>query len=169
MAAPRIMLSNSEVERPSKAVRRADPETVWPLLGMIGLAFALIGSVDLVLAWFPSAFGSAEWEFGTIGASLNGLPLPALGLMLVLASGMARASRWQVRSVSIAFVALVLVLIAFGLIYVTVIPVALAEVTNGAVRTGLLKSVVKALVLLALYPVLFGWAGYRGFRWLSAR
>ena len=169
MAAPRILVKNADIERPLRVLRGGDTEAVWPLLGLIGLAFAAIGAVDIVLAWFPSALGSAEWEFGTIGATLNGLPLPALGLFLVLASGFARASRWQVRSVSIAFAVLVVALLAVALIYVTVIPVALGDVTNGVVRTGLLKSVAKALVLLALYPVLFGWAAFRGFRWLSAQ
>jgi cellobiose-specific phosphotransferase system component IIC len=162
-----MMITNTDSDRTPRPIRSAGSDDVWPLLGLIGLAFAIIGSVDLTLAWFPSAFGSAEWEFGTIGASLNGLPLPALGLMLVLASGIARGSRWQVRAAAIAFVVLVVALIGVALVYVTVVPVALADVTNGAVRTGLLKSIVKALVLVAVYPVLFGWAGYRGFRWLS--
>jgi cellobiose-specific phosphotransferase system component IIC len=163
------MVANSEPDRSIKAIRRADADAVWPLLGSIGLAFALVGVVDITLAWFPSAFGSAAWEFGTIGATLNGLPLPALGLMLVLAGGMARASRWQVRAASIAFTVLTIAIVAVALIYVTVVPVALADVTNGAVRTGLMKSIIKALVLLALYPALFGWGAHRGFRWLSAK
>jgi hypothetical protein len=169
MAAPRMTLSNTDVERTIKPIRHVPTEAVWPLLGVVGLLFVVIGAADLVLAWVPSAFGSAEWEFGTIGSTLNGLPLPSLGLMLILASGMAQGSRWQVRSASIVSIVLIVALIAAALMYITVVPVALADVTNGAVRTGLLKSIAKALLLLGLYPVLFGWAAYRGFRWLSPK
>src|SRR5687767_11526069 len=82
MAAPRILVKNADLDRSLRVLRSGDTEAVWPLLGLIGLAFTVIGAVDIALAWYPSALGSAEWEFGTIGATLNGLPLPALGLFL---------------------------------------------------------------------------------------
>lgn len=164
MAAPKILVAGAVSERKSKVQGVTGSDAAWSLLSLVGAAFVIIGGVDLVLAWFPSALGSPEWEFGTIGASLNGFPLPALGIMLILGGGIARGSRWQVRSAAAVSAILVLLLLGFAFLYLTVIPVALGDVTNAAVRAGLMKSVVKALVLLALYPVLFGWAAYRGLR-----
>ena len=165
MAAPRMVISGQVSERSLRSVpRRIDPDYAWTLLGYIGIAFVIIGSLDIGLAWFPFALGSAEWEFGTIGASLNGLPLPGLGLMLILAGGVARESTIQIRIAAIASAALVVLLVVLGFLYVTVIPVALAEVQNAVVRAGLMKSIVKALALLVIYPLLFGWVAYRGLK-----
>jgi hypothetical protein len=52
----------------------------WYLLGWIGLAFALVGGFDLALIWIPLGFGNPEWEFGTVSATLDGLPVTTLGL-----------------------------------------------------------------------------------------
>ncbi len=144
--------------------RRIDPDQAWSLLGYIGIAFILIGALDVGLAWFPFVLGSAEWEFGTIGATLNGLPLPGLGLMLVLASGVALGLPMRIRVVAAICAVLVVALLGLGFLYVTVIPVALSEVTNPVVRAGLMKSIVKALALLVIYPALFGWVGFRGLK-----
>jgi hypothetical protein len=158
-----MVITGSVTERrPAPLV--ADPDHAWSALGWVGLAFVIVGMVDLVLAWYPHALGSPEWEFGTIGASLNGLPLPALGLCLSLAAGIARGSRWQMRATSGIAIAFALVVLVFAFIYVTVIPVALADATNAVVRTGLMKSVAKAVTLLAIYPVLFLWVGYQGWK-----
>ena len=165
LAAPRMMVSGSIIERSTRSsTRPIDPEYAWTLLGYIGIAFVLIGAIDIGLAWFPFVLGSAEWEFGTIGASLNGLPLPGLGLMLVLAGGVALGNRVRIRVAALVCAVLVLVLFVLGFLYVTVIPVALSEVTNVVVRAGLVKSIVKALALLVIYPVLFGWVAYRGLK-----
>jgi hypothetical protein len=160
-----MMLSGPTAERSSRSsARPLDPEYAWTLLGYIGIAFVLVGAIDIVLAWFPFVLGSAEWEFGTIGATLNGLPLPGLGLMLLLAGGVGRDSKGQVRVAAMFCAILVVALLVLGFLYVTVIPVALSEVTNPVVRAGLMKSIVKALSLLVIYPVLFGWVAYRGFK-----
>lgn len=165
MAAPRMVVAGSVSERSiSVSTRRVDPDYAWSLLGYIGTAFILIGAIDIVLAWFPFVLGSAEWEFGTIGATLNGLPLPGLGLMLLLASGVALGRELRVRAVAVICVVLVLALVGLAFLYVTVIPVALSEVTNPVVRAGLMKSIVKAVALLVIYPALFGWVGFRGLK-----
>ena len=64
------------------------------LLLPVGLAFLVAGGADLVLTWFPAAFGTAEWEFGTITQTLNGLPVPTLGLALVGVWGAVTSRRW---------------------------------------------------------------------------
>lgn len=139
-------------------------EQGWELLGWIGLVFALIGAVDLTLAVFPSRFGTAEWEFGTISAVLNGLPLPTLGLMLLLASGISGHRRWQVVVACAASIAIVLALLGAAFLYVTIVPLALRDVTNPVVRLGLMKSIAKSGALLVIYPVVLTFLAYRGVR-----
>jgi hypothetical protein len=164
-----MVITGSASERRPATSRVAGEDRAWDAIGWIGMAFILIGMVDLVLAWYPPALGSPEWEFGTIGASLNGLPLPALGIALNLAAGIARGSRWQMRAAAGFALAFALLLLVFAFIYATVIPVALADATNAVVRLGLLKSIAKAVVLLALYPVLFLWIGFRGWKQSSVK
>src|SRR6185437_6901598 len=57
----------------------------WRVVGWVGIAFVVMGFTDVALAWYPTAFGNPEWEFGAISATLNGFALPTLGLYLVLA------------------------------------------------------------------------------------
>ena len=164
MGAPRMVITGSASERRPVVSRVAGEDRAWAALGWIGMAFIAIGMVDLALAWYPAALGSPEWEFGTIGASLNGLPLPALGIALNLAAGVAQGNRWQMRGAASVAIVLALVLVGMAFVYATVIPVALGDATNGVVRTGLLKSVAKAVALLVIYPVLFAWFGYYGWK-----
>ncbi len=169
MGAARMIITGAAPEPRSAVARVAHPEHAWSALGWMGLAFILIGLVDLALAWYPAALGSPEWEFGTIGASLNGLPLPALGLALILGAGVARGSRWQMRVASGVAIALTLLLLGFAFIYATVIPVALADAANGVLRMGLMKSIAKAVALLVIYPILFVWIGYNGWKQSASR
>ena len=163
MAAPKIVLTGIP-ERAPRTSRLPVPELGWELLGWIGLAFLLIGGVDLVLAWYPPAFGSPEWEFGTISSTLNGLPLPALGLMLIMAAGVAQGRAWMARGASIAMIVVVVSLVALGILFITVVPLALQSVPNPLARTGILKVIAKSSVLLVIYPALFAWVALLGFR-----
>ena len=163
MAAPKIVLTEMP-KRPAPINRLPVPQPGWELLGWIGLAFVLIGGVDLLLTWYPWAFGSPEWEFGTVASTLNGLPLPALGLMLSMAAGVAQGRMWMARGASVAMVVLVVILIGVGILFITVVPLALQSVPNPLARTGILKVIAKSSVLLVIYPALFSWVALLGFR-----
>jgi hypothetical protein len=163
MAAPKIVLTGTP-ERTARPTRIPVPELGWELLGWIGLAFVLIGGVDLLLTWYPPAFGSPEWEFGTVASTLNALPLPSLGLMLIMAAGVAQGRVWMARGASVAMIVLVFVLIAIAVLFITVVPLALQSVPNPLARTGILKVIAKSSVLLVIYPALFTWVALLGFR-----
>lgn len=171
MAAPQILVAEPSRRRESIHVRDSSAAGAigWSFLGWVGLAFALVGFLDIALAFLPSAFGNAEWEFGTISVTLNGLPLPALGLAMVLAAGVVQGNRWKVNGAVVMLALLTLLLVGAAFLYITVVPVALRDVTNDAVRTGLLKSIVKALTLLVLYPTLFVCIAIAGWRAARAR
>ena len=163
MAAPKIIIT-SVPDRPARPRRITSPDLGWELLAWIGTAFVIIGGVDLILAWYPPGFGSPEWEFGTVASTLNGLPLPSLGLMLIMAAGVSQGRVWMARASAVAMLVLVAVLLAVGVLFITVVPLALEAVTNPLARTGLLKVVAKSSVLLVIYPALFTWVAVLGFR-----
>lgn len=151
MAASPIFL-RTPLER---RIAAPNPQGGWRLLLIVGAVFVLIGGLDLALAWFPIGLGNPEWEFGTISATLNGLPLPTIGMMLLLAAllaeGRARAAR--VGAGALGLLALLLVVLAF--LYLTVVPIALGAAPNPYVAAGLRKAVVKGTALLVIYPLLY--------------
>lgn len=55
----------------------------WPFIMGSGIILGLIGWVDVLLLWYPIRFGDAEWEFGTVSATFDALPLATIGLVAV--------------------------------------------------------------------------------------
>ena len=76
-----------------------------------GSTFALVGFADISLLWIPLNRASVAWEYATVGRTLDSLPMPLLGLLL-LAYGVLRAPRPTRRGV--AFVTMIFTL--FGLL-----------------------------------------------------
>jgi len=143
----------------------------WRVIGWVGLGFVLMGATDVALAWYPTAFGKPEWEFGAIAATLNGFALPLLGLYLVLAAAVGRRRRVVSLAVGIVAVLLLITLAVLAFVYLTVIPLALKSVAaNPLLEEGMKKAILKALVLFVAYGVLFGAATVRGMRtWRQPR
>ena len=136
-----------------------------PLIaGALGLAFAVIGLGDLALAWFPAAFGSPEWEFGTATTTLNGMPVPAMGLVLLLGAALAAGRPRLTRGVSVLLLVLAVAILVVGFLWATTLPMAFRPVTNEVVRLGLQKAVAKTALQLLVYPPLFIVLGVAGWR-----
>ncbi|MGH7665039.1 MAG: hypothetical protein ACRENI_12200 [Gemmatimonadaceae bacterium] len=169
MATPSIVMGSDFPAKRGHKGALPHPEMVWSLLAATGLAFAVIGGLDIALAWYPFGFGSPEWEFGTVTATLNGLPLPAIGIVLMLAGSAAGGHRMRVRATSVLLAVLTVLLVAAGILYLTVVPVAFGSVENSVVEAGLVKAVVKAAALLVLYPLLFAVLAVKGWRLFTAR
>jgi hypothetical protein len=159
ITAPRLILDDT-APKPARRVAKR-PRSGTTLLGWIGLAFVCVGAVDVAFAWVPLGFGSPEWQFGTVLASLNGLPLPALGLTLVMTAGLADGSRRTARGAAVALVALALFVLASGFLFVAAIPLALH---NASGRIGTEKAVLRGVALVLLYPAAFGAIAIRGWR-----
>jgi hypothetical protein len=139
------------------ATRRTDHHghDAWKILSWLGATFAILGLADIALGWYPAAFGNTEWEFGTISGSLNALTIPMMGLYLLVASAAARDDRRSGRALSILLWLLAAGLVGLGLVYVTVIPIAIKAVAgNELVLLGMKKAIVKGLTLLAGYGLL---------------
>ena len=122
----------------------------------MGLVFTLVGLLDLALAWYPVQFGNPQWEFGTVSRTYDTLPITALGLALLLGSGVARGARWWVRTVGVVLLALGLVVAAGLVLYALNIPLALTSVAGDALASlGIKRAIVKALGQGVLYAGVF--------------
>ena len=136
----------------------------WSLLGGMGTALFLVGMVDLILTWLPFSFGNPEWEFGTVSATLNGMPVPAVGLVLVLSYAYVMRSRWQLRALAVVSVLLAVGVLAAVALYVTDVPLALRSVPDPALRVGLWKAIVKTGLQGVVYPPVFLWLAGNAWR-----
>ncbi len=137
----------------------------WRVLGWLGLAFLIMSLIDLALGWYPMRFGSPEWEFGTISATISGLAIPTLALYLVFGSAIAREQTQVIRAVAIAMVVLALALAGLALLYLTSVPLALRAVSgNAIIHLGMEKAVAKSVMLVAGYEALYIAGAFKGLR-----
>ncbi len=165
MTARKPLVGESE-----KAGRRAlgpAPHVAWALLGCVGLLLVVVGGTDILLTWYPLNIGDPEWEFGTVTASLNGLPSVTLGLALLLGNAVASGRRWTVLLVSSVFAVLVLWVMFAAFLYATNVPMALRSVQDPLVLRGLKKAIAKTSIQSVAYPVMFAYLSIHGFRHLK--
>ena len=171
VASPNILLTQRSTRPPSAsrsgATGRDGLEGAAFVAIALGATFAFVGLADLVLAWWPVAFGSPEWEFGTVTSTMNGLPVPVMGLALLLAGALA-AGRHRTASVvsGICFV-LAIATVGLAILWATTLPFAFQPVANDVVRLGLVKAVAKTALQLVAYPVLFVVLGIATRRYLA--
>ena len=154
MTAPRILVREDKTRQKGSVPA---PELGWYLLGGLGLVFVLAAGIDILLAWYPTNFGMAEWKFGTVTATLNGFPLFALGIILLTASGMARGRTWVIRAMVITLIVIVVALVGCAILYLPQVGNALASVTDPTIKMGLKRGITKTVVQLALYPLVLSW------------
>lgn len=163
MESPRILVREEEAGA-RKSYLPPAPDFGWSLLGLAGITFFVVGMLDLGLTGYPYQFGNPDWEFGTVGSVLNGIPVPMLGLALLIGSAAARG--WQLGLRLWAAVALIaaLLILAGTLLYALNLPLAFKTVEEPLLRTGLKKSVLKTLVQALIYPTVFLILAYRAWR-----
>lgn len=163
MATPRVLVREDESGRRRSWLPPA-PDFGWQLLGMLGVVFFLSGLLDLGMAGYPFMFGNPDWEFGTIASMLNALPVPMLGLTLLLASAVARGWALGIKLWSIVAIVAAVVILALIVIWALNLPLAFRTVQDPLPRLGLKKSVAKTLAQAVLYPAAFMWLGFKGWR-----
>src|SRR3954471_297686 len=94
----------------------------WAIISWVSCGFLVMSGTDIALAWYPTAFGTPEWEFGAISATLNGFALPTLALYLILASAIARKRLVLTRVLAVVLAVLTLGIAFLAMIYATVVP-----------------------------------------------
>lgn len=159
MTAPRILVREDAKNR-ARAGADPAPEVGWYLLGGLGLVFALVGGLDILLAWYPSNFGSAEWKFATVTTTLMSFPLFSLGLVLLTGAAMGRGRRSLMRVMAIVLVVVVVVVLGCAMLYLPQISTALASVKDPTIKIGVERAVLKTTVQLVMYPVVLAWIAW---------
>ncbi len=129
----------------------------WRLVIGVGTAFWAVGWLDVGLLWFPQQVGMAGWEFGVISESLNGLPVPVIGTVFVLAGAVALGHRRLARAAQFGGLMAVLAVGFMAVLYGLSAPVTLGSSTDPTGMGSIKKTMVRSLIQLGLYPVLIGW------------
>ena len=124
----------------------------WRLLFVLGWLFTVVGLLNTVLLWVPFRFGSPEYEFGSVAASLDGLPVTMMGLTLALASSRVRGQEVAALLATILLWVVAILVIGGGVLYWLNVPLALQQVTEPVIRVGIKKSMVKVSTLALVYP-----------------
>src|SRR3981081_1057891 len=160
---------STTVERPATAYMSSAYIEAWRMLGWLGAAFFAMSMIDVVLGWYPVRFGSPEWEFGTISATVSALAIPTLGLYLVLSSAIARERANVAKAAGFVMAALGVFLLGLAFFYLTTLPLALRAVrTNDMASLHMKKEIVKWLILFVGYESLFVVGALKGIRRRSA-
>ena len=146
----------------------ADVPKAWQWLGLFSVVLFLAGFSDWMIAWIPFRLGTLEWEFGTITATLAGLPLVTIGLGGMLASALARGIKWQIISTACLILFFALVIVAALVIFLLDVPAAMRSV-EGVARLGIQKAIAKNLSLGVLFSVTYVMAGVGALKHALAR
>lgn len=161
MTSPRILVREDAKTR-ARAGAEPAPELGWYLLGGLGLVFALIGGLDLLLAWYPTGFGNSEWKFATVTTTLSSFPLFSLGLVLLTGSALGRGKKWLMKTMLVVLVLVVVALLGCALLYLPQISSALASTRDPTIKMGVERAILKTVIQLALYPLVL-----TGIAWMS--
>lgn len=162
MTEPKIILG--EDQKPFKRPLPLAPDLGWHLLGVVGIAFSVVGLLDLALVWYPPDFGNPEFEFGSVTAVMNNLPIVALGLTMWIGSAAARGKKGSVRLVAAVMMLVAVIILAGLVLFLTDVPLALQSDVKPLVLTGIKKSILKTLVQSLVYPLVLTFVAVRAWR-----
>lgn len=160
MTTPKVVLDSQK----KGSTMAAQPERGWQAAAWLGGLLAVVGLGDFVLAFIPTAFGTPEWEFGTVASVFAGLPLPTLGLAFLLGSAYARGRRKTVLTLGIIVTLLAVIFGLMLVMFLTDVPIALKAGAQGDVLLGLKKAIVKTGMLGVLFLAAYLVAGVRAIR-----
>ena len=162
MSDHKVLASDKDAKRKG-GEKRIDPILAWAVLGWAGIVFLIVGGSDFALTWYPMNFGNREWEFGTVTASFNGLPILVMGVGFLLAASLQLGRKWWAGLAFVVSAILTLWIIAGAFIWATNVPLAL-QAAPAEVMTGIKKALVKTTIQSLTYPVLFGFLAYKSFQ-----
>ena len=165
-SAPRVL-----VQKDKKAldpISVSAPRTAWRLFAWFGLVLAIVGFVDVAMQWYPLAFQSPEWEFGTVSVSFASLPLLTIGSTILLASFLARGIRAGVVTMGVVFTLLTLGIVFGFMLFLTDVPLAL-RTAPGPAALNLKKSIVRTMVMGLTFGAGYLIAAVTSFRYLLRR
>ena len=151
-SAPHVVIQSDR--RARDPLTQSAPKTAWKLFGWFGLLLTVIGGSDIVSQWYPTAFHSPEWEFGTSAVTIASLPLVTAGMTILLASFLARAKRRGVMAMGIAFLCIFLMVGAAMVLFALDVPLALRS-PPGPPLTAIKKTIIRTALMGASYEIAY--------------
>ena len=165
-SAPQVILRRDK--KAFEPITVVAPRRAWRLVGWFGFMLAAVGFVDVALQWYPTAFQSPEWEFGTVAVSFASLPLFSIGAMALLASFFARGVRGGVIAMGVFFSLLTIAVVLGFMLFLSDVPLALRAASGPAVVV-LKKSIIRTLMMGLSFGTGYLIAAFMSFRYLTRR
>lgn len=134
----------------------SDVRQLAPLLLVSGVLLTIIGTTDMALLWIPPRFGDAEWEFGTIGQTMDSLPAPTIGLALLAAGVCGLGGSRKAAKFTAFLLALVsLMMLAMTALFTLDIGTAMQALRGPTPPPGLKRAIAKTLIFGLCYTSAF--------------
>lgn len=144
------------------------PKTAWRLFGWFGILLVVLGGSDVLSQWYPTAFQSREWEFGTAAVTIASLPLLTIGAVILLASLLARGKRGAVTGMGVFFLILFTGVAAVLALFALDVPLALHAPAGGPL-TAVKKAIVRTAIMGGSCEVAYLAAAVLAFQYASGR
>lgn len=154
MRTPETPLVTADAKSLASFSKTTSSRTNWLLIAT-GLAFTLIGWIDLTLVWLPFKPRSPEWEFGATSGFFDALPLGTIGLVTLCFATNVGGHAKTARLLSIVFWLIAVTLIGVAILFVSGLPLALNAVQDPAMKEILKLSIVKTLLFAGVYVSLY--------------
>lgn len=123
----------------------------------VGWALTLITSANFAVLWWRPRIGMPEWEFSTVGQTLDRMPLLTIGLLLVALGTLQSRSVRATRMVAALFGLLTLAVILMMTLYALSAVVALRAVppeTLSLLKRAIARTVATSFIYMALFGAL---------------
>jgi hypothetical protein len=163
MSAPNVVIGTAQSRKGADAsfsYTRAAMTTLW----WVGLLLVVAGMADVSLALYPFQPGQATWRFAAFSSVANGLPLPAVGLLVATMAALASERRGRARF-ALFLNAVMLVSVAVLLIgFVSSISAAMQQAVP-EVRPGLQKAAFRTILFALSFGAAFLVSSITVFRW----
>ncbi len=126
----------------------------WGLVAGLGLIAAVVGWTDVTMVFIPWGYGSPEWEFGSISAAVDGLPLGTLGFGLFAAGAIEMGWRIPARIATVFAWLVAAAVIGALVIFALDVPLALRAM-NPAQKPALIRAIIKTGLFCLSYIVFY--------------
>lgn len=146
-----------------KSAPRGAPEPALRVVVLVAVALAMAALIDFGALWWPVRFGNLDWEFATIAATADALPLTTLTLGVLLGIAIWRGRRLSAGVLGGIYGVLGLAALSMLVMHALNAPIALRAVALES-RPLVVKAAAKTVALLGLYAALYGSLAWLGLR-----
>lgn len=148
----RVLVQAPAEAEGGRTIKAWSQATKYRVASWVGLVLAIAALSDYALAFYPLGFGSSEWEMGTIGSVVQGLPLFSIGVVGVWVGAGGLGRRWVLWVVGLVLLAAAVLGLGLVVLFLTDVPSAL-QATQGAAQLGMKKLIVRTLFLGVLFSL----------------